>query len=146
MRSLSTCVGCGDLLYTAAPANWRDQHQALEGLHFCRDGRRAECVPRIACVRAAAHSDLRFAALLEALERNQLKTRERWQKLQRVLPAVASILLVLLPVARKATKPPRGPSCSQKDPGACGGSPSRCDCSSGECRCVVRVSATTPRK
>lgn len=140
MRSLEHCRGCGDAIYDAARANWRNRIPSLEGLYFCPDLRRAEPTPRIGCVRLAAKLDPMFVPLVSALADNEASTKARWaQKLAKA----AAILVMMSALGVSAKKPGGVPvlkTCTTKDPWSCGGSPSRCDCSGKACKCVIVVS------
>jgi len=139
MRSLEHCRGCGDAIYDAARANWRDRFPLLGDHYFCPDLRRAESTPRISCVRLAAKEDPVFCGLVSALSENEVKSKAHWaQKLAKA----AAILVMMSALGVSAKKPgvPVVKTCTTKDPWSCGGSPSRCDCSGKVCKCVIVVS------
>lgn len=98
MRSLHRCIGCGDLLYVAAAANYEGKHPGLDGLELCPDARRAKVAPKLSCARAAARADRRFEPLVTELESLGAQSKARWDQVaRRALGGVA----VLAPVSGK---------------------------------------------
>lgn len=134
MRSLHRCVGCGDVVYAAASANYEGKFAELEGLVFCTDARRARLAPKLACARSAARQDQRFAPLVTELELLAAQTKARWGYARKAVRA-AVIGLVFLGTTDAALAAPW--HCKQTDPKACGGSPTRCNCAGKVCSCVV---------
>lgn len=135
MRSLHRCVGCGDVGYSAASANYEGKFPALEGLALCPDTRRARLAPKLACARSAARQDPRFSSLVTELESLAAQTKARWGSATRKAVRAAVIVLVFLGTTDAALAAPL--RCKQTDPKACGGSPTRCNCAGKVCSCVV---------